>query len=104
MTLGEDEAVPIGPDGIGGVEAEHPLPEGVGDGGDPHRRAGVARVGPLDRVHAEPTNGVDREDIEVHCGQELPGIRLPLARSAIYLRAGSAARPPTLGETAGERR
>ncbi len=56
---GQHEAVAVRPDGVAGVEAEEALPQAVRDRGHGHRRAGVARVGRLDRVHGQAANGVD---------------------------------------------
>ena len=57
----KDESVAVGPDGLGGIKTQEPLPEGVGDRGGAHDRAGVPGFGRLygvnpqraDRVHAE---------------------------------------------------
>ena len=62
---GEDEAVAVGPDRIGRVEPEEPLPQGVGDRCHRHRGAGVARVGRLHGVHAQRADGGDGEVVEV---------------------------------------
>ena len=41
VAVAEDEPVPVRPDGIGGVEVHHVLPERVGHGGERHRGPGV---------------------------------------------------------------
>ncbi len=64
VAVGEDEAVAVGPGGVGGVEFEVVLEEGVGHRRAAHWSAGVARVGFLDRIHREGAEGVDGQ-----CGQ-----------------------------------
>ncbi len=62
---GEDEAVAVGPDRVGGVEAQEALPERVGDRGHRHRRPRVPRVGLLDRVDRQRADRVDAELVDV---------------------------------------
>src|SRR5579864_9693709 len=50
VAIGEDEAVAIEPGGVGGIVAKEILPKGVGCGCQTHRRAGMTRVGLLDRI------------------------------------------------------
>ena len=47
MAAGEDEAVAVGPAGLGRVVAEHLVPQHVGRRGQGHRRAGMSAVGRL---------------------------------------------------------
>ena len=54
----EDEAVPIGPAGVGGVEFQMPGEEDGGGIGHAHRHAGMARLGLLHGVHGERPDGV----------------------------------------------
>ena len=54
----EDEPVAIGPMGIGRVEFEHVAPENRGDVGHPHRQAGVAALGLLDRIEGEKADRI----------------------------------------------
>ena len=61
----EHEAVAVRPDRVGGVEAQEALPEHVGDGGERHRRAGMAGVRLLDRVDRERADRVDRELVDL---------------------------------------
>src|SRR6516165_10367695 len=65
MARREDEAVAVGPDRIARIEAQEALPEAVGHRRHAHRRAGVARLGFLDRVDAEGPDRVDAELVEI---------------------------------------
>ena len=58
VAAGEHEPVAIGPMGIGGVELEHVAPENGRDIGAPHRQAGVAALGLLDRVEGEKADRI----------------------------------------------
>ena len=53
MAVGQDEAVPPGPLGVGGVAAEVAGEEDVGQGCQGHGGTGMARVGLLDHVHGQ---------------------------------------------------
>src|SRR5215204_101418 len=64
MTCRQYEAVAIAPDRGTGVEAQELLPDRVHDRRQRHWCARVAGVGGLDRVHAERTDGVDRELVD----------------------------------------
>ena len=61
VPAGEDEAVAVGPAGLGRIVAEHLVPEHVGDGGQGHGRAGVAALGRFDGVHRKGADRVDRQ-------------------------------------------
>ncbi len=65
MARGEHEAVAVGPDRVGGVEAQEPLPERVGDRGERHRRSRMARVRLLDRVDGEGADRVHAEGVDL---------------------------------------
>ena len=60
----KDEAVAVRPVGVGGVEFHEALIEGEGDRGEGHRRAGVARVGLLDRVHGQCADRIDAQLVQ----------------------------------------
>ena len=60
----QHEAVAIGPARIGGVVAEMPGPEDVGEGSKRHRSARMARVRFLDGIHGEDSDRVDAEIFE----------------------------------------
>ena len=66
----QHEAIAVGPDGVVRVEAEMPLPEGVGHRGHGHGGPRVAGVGLLDGVHGQRPDGVDAELIDVGHGQD----------------------------------
>ena len=64
---GEDEAIAVGPKRVGGIVIQKMLPEGVDDGGEAHRRAGMAGIGLLDGVDGQGANGVDTKLVERFC-------------------------------------
>jgi hypothetical protein len=75
VAVGQHEAVAVGPDGIGGVEAHHPVPQDVCHRRHSHRRAGMSRVGRLHGVDRQRADRIDaqRGDVLVarkvrHCG------------------------------------
>ena len=73
MPRGEDEAVAARPIRRRGIVAHLLRVEEVGDGGERHRRARMARVRLLDGVHREDADRVDRETSRVgrrSCGQD----------------------------------
>ena len=72
VAVGQHEAVPAGPLGVGGVVAEIVVPQHLGDVRHAHGSAGVAAVGPLHRVHAEGADGVGEVGSRWHVGS-LPG-------------------------------
>ncbi len=57
----QHEAIAVGPDRVVGVEAQETLPETVHHRGERHRRAGVAGVRRLHRVHRQGADRVDGE-------------------------------------------
>src|SRR5262249_111344 len=61
----EHEAIAVRPDGIRGVEPEAALPQRIRDRGHGHGRAGMARVGLLDGIHRQRSDGVDAEGVEI---------------------------------------
>ncbi len=63
---GKDEAVTVGPGGVGGVVLEKACPQDVGRVGHAHRHTRVAGLGLLHPVHRQRADGVDAELIVVH--------------------------------------
>ncbi len=61
MTVGEHEAVAVGPVGIRGIMAEDPGEQDVGQRGQGHSRTGMAGVGMLGGVHRQAADHVDAE-------------------------------------------
>src|SRR5207245_3671125 len=55
----QDEAVPIGPGRVPGIEAQVARPEVEGVVGGPHRHPRMAGAGPLDGIDRERLDGVD---------------------------------------------
>ena len=84
----EHEAVAVGPDRVGGVEAQEALPERVGDRRQRHRRPGMARVGLLDRVDRQRADRVDAELVDV-LGHDLESILLIPAHGSMRVTAPS---------------
>ena len=77
----EHEAVAVGPDRVGGVEAQVALPERVGDRGQRHRRPRMPGVGLLDRVDRERPDRVDAELVDIDgagCGRGSLHLLLPI--------------------------
>ncbi len=64
MPVRQNDAIAVGPVGCRRVELELVLPEHRGDVGHAHRRAGVPRIGRLNRVHGEPRDSVGAELID----------------------------------------
>ena len=64
----QHEPVTIEPARIGRVVAKEVVPEHLGDVGHAHRHAGVARVGLLDGIHGQRTNGVGKFESAGHQG------------------------------------
>ena len=56
---GQHETVAIGPVGIAGVVFHHPCPQDMGQGGERHGGALVARTGGVGAVHGEAPHHVD---------------------------------------------
>ena len=75
MAVRQDEAVAIGPDRILRIEAHDPVPQRIDQRRQRHRRAGMARLGLLDRVDGQRADRVDRQLIELLTGH---AARLPL--------------------------
>ena len=61
----EHEAVAVAPSGVGGIQAQHVPVERVGQRRQRHRRAGVAGVCLLHRVHRQPADRVDRQSAHI---------------------------------------
>ncbi len=64
MASREDEAIPVDPQRVGRVVSHHPRVQGVGDGGEPHRRPGMPRVRFLHGVHRERADRVHAQLVE----------------------------------------
>ena len=58
VAVGEDEAVTVGPLGVGRVVLHVVVPQNLGDIGHAHGRARMTGVGFLDRVHAQGTDRI----------------------------------------------
>ncbi len=69
VAAGEHEAIAGRPRRVGGIEAEEVLPNGVGDGSQRHRRAGVSAVGGLHGVHRQGADRVDGQVLNAHGGR-----------------------------------
>src|SRR5262245_47177893 len=65
MAVGQDEAVAVRPDRIGGVEAQIALPQAVRDRRERHRCSRMPGVGGLYGVHCQRADRVDGELVEV---------------------------------------
>ena len=63
----QDEAVPVGPAGIGGIVPKMAGPEEVAERRQRHGCAGVPGAGSLDRVHRKRPNGVDAQGLQTGC-------------------------------------
>jgi len=59
VTGREDEAVPIGPVGVGRVVPQEARPQHIGHVRRPHGHPRMARFGPLYRIHGQGADGVD---------------------------------------------
>ena len=100
---GEDEAVAVGPVGMGGVVLEVPGPEHVRHGRHAHRHARMARVGLLHGVDGQEADGVDAGLLEGR-GRvwALKAHRASLSQLVVGAwsgRGGPAAAPPTQFES-----
>ena len=60
----QHEAVAVGPDRVGRVEAQKLLPQGVDHRRHRHRRPGMAGIGLLHRVDAQGPDGVDAKLVD----------------------------------------
>jgi len=58
MAIGEHKTISVRPLGVAGIVLEIVIPENLGDVRHAHRRSGVARIGLLDRIHAQGTDGI----------------------------------------------
>ena len=58
MAVGEHEAVAVGPLGVRRIVPHEVVPQDLGDVRHAHGCAGMARVGLLDRIHAQSADGV----------------------------------------------
>jgi len=61
MAGGEDEAVAVGPCGVGGIEFHELGEQHGGHVGGAHRQARMAGIGFLDRIHAQCADGVGHQ-------------------------------------------
>jgi len=68
MTVGEHEAVAVGPNRILRIKAHDPVPQRVDERRKRHRRAGMSGFGLLHGVDRERANRVDRQLIELRVG------------------------------------
>src|SRR5258705_10421062 len=75
VTVGEHEPITVGPDGVIRVEAHLAVPDRVNERRERHRRAGVPRLGLLDRIDGERANGVDRQLVEPRVGHRFSDSR-----------------------------
>src|SRR5437867_7727980 len=60
VAVRENEPIAVGPDRVLRIEAQDAIPERVHQRRERHRRAGMARLRLLDRIHRESANGIDR--------------------------------------------
>ena len=70
----QHEAVAVGPDRVGGIEAQKLLPQGVNHRRHRHRRPGMAGIGLLHRIDAQGPDGVDADLVDR--ARRVPSIRL----------------------------
>ena len=84
MPVGQDEAVAVGPVGLGRVVAHDPGEQDVGQRCQGHGRAGMAGVGGPRGVHGQSPDDVDPELLEGAGVGRVPGGR----------RARASLRPP----------
>ena len=82
MAVRQDEAVAIRPDRILRIEAHDPVPQGVDQRRQGHRRSGMARLRLLDRVDGQRADRVDRQLIELLLGHALPFVIIFLPSEA----------------------
>lgn len=71
MAVGKDEAIPVGPIGMIGVDDEVFAPQHRGDVCHTHRRSGMTRLGLLDGVHCQTLDGVG-EQVQISHIASLP--------------------------------
>ncbi len=72
VPCGKDEAVTVGPVGIGWIVFEEARPEDERGVGHAHRHTRMPRVGLLHRVHSQGADGVDAELFNVLAHGSLP--------------------------------
>src|SRR5262249_54818917 len=60
VAVREHEPIAVGPNRVLRIEAHDAIPERVHQWRERHRRAGMARLRLLDRIHREGADGVDR--------------------------------------------
>ncbi len=65
MAGGENEAIAIGPERVGGIIAKKTLPQGIDHGSQTHGSAGMAGVGLLHGVDGECADRVDAELVDI---------------------------------------
>ena len=68
MAVRQHEAVAVPPSGISRIELKHVAPEHFGDVRKAHRSARMARIGLLDGIHRQGTNGVGKLAAGGHVG------------------------------------
>src|SRR5262249_35419517 len=71
VAIGQDEAVAIGPDRILRIEAQDAVPQRVDQRSQRHGRTRMARVGLLDRIYRQSTDGIDCQLIELFTGHAI---------------------------------
>jgi hypothetical protein len=64
VAVGEHEPVAVRPQRVRRVVVQEPVPHGVRDRGQAHRRARVPGVGLLNGVHGQRADGVDARDVK----------------------------------------
>src|SRR5262249_33658523 len=65
VTVRENEAVAVRPDGVCRIVTQELLPEGISDRSEGHRCAGVAGVSFLNRINRKRANCVDGQGVEL---------------------------------------
>ena len=71
VAVGQHEAIAVGPDRIGGIEAHHAIPQHVGHRRERHRRAGMPGVRRLHRVDRQRADRVDAKRRDVLVAREV---------------------------------
>src|SRR3984893_15070699 len=87
MTVGEHEPVAVRPNRVLRIEAHDAVPERVHQRRERHRGAGMSGLGPLDRIHRERANGIDRQLIQL-----LVSHRTYLCASSCFIKSHYAGR------------
>ena len=78
VSRGKDEAIAIGPVGLGGIVVQEILPKGENHRSQTHRRAGVAGIGLLDSVDRKGSDGIDTKLIEILLAHGISGAGVSL--------------------------